>query len=703
MVRFALCAIATLLSLVSLPVAAQDLIGFDRSSFGNVVLSRNQAAGAGDITLELAIGDYNNESIRNYSADSIFARMGQSVGRLDILTDAGVFPCTAFIVDENHLLTNHHCVPGILDNESARATRIEAVQFVTGYVQQGVTQNTRTFQVLPVPVETSVDLDYSVLRVLGNPAADYGQLALAGGAPRDGDPFWVIGHPMGEAQRISREQCRANAPALSNRRLLHTCDTLPGNSGSPVIDAGLQQVIGLHHAGSKRDSVNFAIPMQDILAQSRILAAAGGVRPSPITSGGVPPVDSVTEASQCDMLYDEAKTWDACFAWQAYADKCGNHTYGGLARGYLAANCSATTPPVTSPVTQPVPDPTGPLRPWCTASRLNATEAAICENPYLAQLDADLTSAYNASSRDATAQGRWRTGTRDACGSNVACIARAVEARIAVLKTPAPVTGSRGLTLPAGQCYVTVASRTSVGEATAFIRSRVSGFDDVRMFEATNGYFAVTVATAYRSNADAQIALWKTQGRIPGDSYCSQGDRFVREIAWAEGGHGGGTSGGLLWVDNQRDGYLNLRRGPGTGHGIVQRMAPGTQLSQRAVNGNWVQVRLPDGVTGWAYRPFLTASAPRVTSCIGTVVNVGPRSTYNTARGNGFLAVRDAPSSRTGTLVSELYLGDRVSVIEQSGGWARLVCLSGACLSPYRGDSKVVGWSAAKFLSLSCP
>ncbi len=83
---------------------AQGLPGFDRSSFGKVVLSRTQSA-LGEINFEVSFGDYNNEFINIYSASSVFRRLGRSVGRLDILTDAGVFPCTAFLVSETHILT----------------------------------------------------------------------------------------------------------------------------------------------------------------------------------------------------------------------------------------------------------------------------------------------------------------------------------------------------------------------------------------------------------------------------------------------------------------------------------------------------------------------------------------------------------------------------------------------------------------------
>ncbi|WP_323769756.1 OmpA family protein [Antarctobacter sp.] len=264
--------IACLALIPAAPLGAQDLLGFDATQFGRTVLSRKQSFG--NPVPEVALGAYNNEPIATYSPKSVFARMGRAVGRLDILTDSGVFPCTAFIVAKATLLTNFHCVPGILDNPKTGATRIEAIQFVAGYTRQGVEAGTRRYFVSVEPVERNRELDYAVLRVIGDPSEDYGTLKLSTHAPDDGDPFWIIGHPMGEAQRISREKCRANAPALTNDRLLHTCDTLPGNSGSPVIDAALQAVVALHHAGSDRDSVNFAVPMGLILASSDILKAA---------------------------------------------------------------------------------------------------------------------------------------------------------------------------------------------------------------------------------------------------------------------------------------------------------------------------------------------------------------------------------------------------------------------------------------------
>ena len=325
------------LAVLSLAQSAQsqDLEGFDRASFGSVVLSRTQAVGA-DIQLESAVGLYNNEPIRNYGSDSVFAQIGKSVGRLDVLTDKGNFPCTAFIVSKKHILTNYHCSFGMLDNERVGATRIDAVQFVAGYTQTGIDEGTKKYTVIPTPVEFSAELDYAVLEVLGNPSQDYGKLKLVSLVPNDRAPFWVIGHPRGEGRRISREKCRASSPAISKTKLLHTCDTLPGNSGSPVIDAGLQVVVALHHAGISNDSVNAAILMSEILENSTVLAAY--MAPNDVPKAEPKPTKTV-EITACDALYSAAAEARACYAYDVYIESCSTHTLAPMARGYIKKFC----------------------------------------------------------------------------------------------------------------------------------------------------------------------------------------------------------------------------------------------------------------------------------------------------------------------------------------------------------------------------
>ena len=439
-------------ALVGAPAQAQqDIVGFDRDSFGSVVLNRTQSAIPG-IEFEAAFGDYNNDPISNYSETSIFAQMGRAVGRLDILTDSGTFPCTAFIVDDKHLLTNYHCVPGILENEAAKATTIEAVQFVAGYTKEGVAEGTRNYQVLATPVEANKTLDYAILKVIGNPSKDFGKLDLTAQAPNDGDPYWIIGHPQGEAQRISREECKANRPAVSNDRLLHTCDTLPGNSGSPVIDATLRMVVALHHAGSSNNSVNYAVPMGLILEQSNVLVASAGGSynptpnpdpiPDPKPDPKPDPETTDNSGGVCDALYAEAKAYNQCYAYKAYADQCASHTFIGFAKGYIADKCTIVQnpDPIPDPKPDPIPDNNYARPSWCYSGGLNTTESTICGDAYLASLDLQMDTAYaNAGAYKVSAEQRsWRLNQRDRCGSNTSCIASAYNTRLTYLSQPQP-------------------------------------------------------------------------------------------------------------------------------------------------------------------------------------------------------------------------------------------------------------------------
>lgn len=327
------------LILASTLTSAEKLPGFPRDQFGSIVL-KNEQNFSGDTNFELAIGDYKNEPIVNYSSDSIFAQLGKSVGRLDTLTDVQVFPCTAFIVSDKHIMTNYHCSVGLVDNPATGASRIDAMSFLIGYLRTGVEENGRKFTVIPTPVEASERLDYAIHEVIGNPSKEFGILKLSDRMPQQGDPFWIIGHPRGEAQRISREQCRASNPPISNRRLLHTCDTLPGNSGSPVIDATTRTVVALHHAGSSIDDVNFGILMKEILEETRTVVAS--------LETGTANDANVVPTSSCDVLYNAAQSAGQCFAYKAYLKECSNHVLAPIARSYTLEFCSATQPQITT-------------------------------------------------------------------------------------------------------------------------------------------------------------------------------------------------------------------------------------------------------------------------------------------------------------------------------------------------------------------
>lgn len=261
---------------------------------GQALAQEGPAAYWPDTEDEVQIDAYANEPINTYSPSADFRKLGRAVGKLNILTDAGNAPCTAWIASERYIVTNHHCVPGVLDHPKMNATRIVSVDFLAGFVTPGLDEEAESFAVNPEPVETDKELDYTVLEVQGNPSAKYGMLPITDAPVEAGMPFWIIGHPQGKSQHISREGCRADAATpLEGNRLRHTCDTLGGNSGSPIIDSSARQVIGLHNSGNKRVGINFGIPMSMILERSQVLKAAvpdaeGGAQPAPYTFSHFP-------------------------------------------------------------------------------------------------------------------------------------------------------------------------------------------------------------------------------------------------------------------------------------------------------------------------------------------------------------------------------------------------------------------------------
>ncbi|SMX36855.1 trypsin-like peptidase domain-containing protein [Maliponia aquimaris] len=265
---------------------AQDFPLAPLENFGKVVVTARQSAGA--ITFEQAFGgEFDAEPASFYPESSELRRLGRAVGRLDVAFSRGVGYCTAFLISDRYLMTNAHCLEG---------GQVQSINFITGYVETGIEEGTRTYNVGTAPVEISAsgDLDFAILQVFGNPAAEWGTLELAArdiDETRDaGMPLMVLGHPVfqvapvpvPQALYVSRKECRAtDSKPLAGKQMRHTCDTLNGNSGSPVFSDDTRQVIALHHAGSPREGINFAIPMTLIAQKSKVVAELLALAPAP--------------------------------------------------------------------------------------------------------------------------------------------------------------------------------------------------------------------------------------------------------------------------------------------------------------------------------------------------------------------------------------------------------------------------------------
>ena len=266
----------------------------DGSQYGNANLTLPQSS----VNLEAVLADNPNyELLSTYNEASRFQRLGRPVGRLDILLANGRMTfCTASVVSEDHVITNAHCLPGNHPSPPAQAS------LLMNYLEVDDPGSTVRYSVDITPVEENRELDYSILRVEGDPAAQFGKVALRFRDPSPGEALLVIHHPAGLPKHVTRGGCRARTPkALSGNNVLHLCDTLPGSSGAPVFSEENGHFVGLHFAGGTAPGAglsNFAKRSRLIIKGSRILEGtvveAAEVE-GPVTES--PPLAAVEESA----------------------------------------------------------------------------------------------------------------------------------------------------------------------------------------------------------------------------------------------------------------------------------------------------------------------------------------------------------------------------------------------------------------------
>jgi len=236
----------------------------------------------------------NNWAILNDERRSI-ERNIPSVGRIEY---AGALKSdwagTGFVVAPDVLMTNRHVVAEFKTEEAGGKWQLDPqLQVWVDFQHEvDVDEHQRVSVVELIGVHPFCDL--ALLRL--NPGGtDRGicppSLTLAGSPPSViaehlvytiGHPGWTA-DPMEEAhareifdgiigvKRLQPGRLRALTQAVYE--LTHTSSTLPGSSGSPVIDLERHLVLGLHWGGSFRRN-NYAIPLW-LLYDDPLLVAAG--------------------------------------------------------------------------------------------------------------------------------------------------------------------------------------------------------------------------------------------------------------------------------------------------------------------------------------------------------------------------------------------------------------------------------------------
>ncbi|WP_421905170.1 trypsin-like serine peptidase [Mameliella sp.] len=275
MIRSLLTALAATCLLAG-PAASQYENIFPTESFGNIVLplplwAQRDQGDHGEGYQPFGMSEV--DRVASYGKTSTLAQAGRPVGRLDVSTGTGVLSCTGFLVTADLLLTTASCAQGT-PRRTDKNTEVEAIRFTLGYLDETDPDSAEAFEVDTAPVEIDEALNYAVLRVTsGQPGERYGTLALDPTAPGEQQFLRLFGHPFGYSQHVARTDCWTATPALLDGNLRHTCDTLPGNQGSPLVGAFENRVIGLQLSGFSR-SIEHAIPIGRILESSSVLKPA---------------------------------------------------------------------------------------------------------------------------------------------------------------------------------------------------------------------------------------------------------------------------------------------------------------------------------------------------------------------------------------------------------------------------------------------
>lgn len=191
---------------------------------------------------------------------------------------------TGFLVGPGLLMTSRHVV---VDIDGIVGTRV-AFGWEYGHDRATVVEVVEP-EVAPPTVEDGLavefedlDLDVAIVRLGSTPAE--ATVVTLGSPPPEGSVIAAVGYPneagdenvsdaaarilLGGPDLVGRKRASPGLLRSATRsELLHDCSTMPGSSGSPVIDAATGAVIGLHR-GRVPDPIvprNLALPMPAIV------------------------------------------------------------------------------------------------------------------------------------------------------------------------------------------------------------------------------------------------------------------------------------------------------------------------------------------------------------------------------------------------------------------------------------------------------
>jgi V8-like Glu-specific endopeptidase len=146
---------------------------------------------------------------------------------------------SGFLVGPDVVLTNHHVVGSAADGAATE------LRFDFEEDEYGVMRDYSGFGVTSV-LAADAKLDFSLLEVAGCPGDTRPHLLPRKDPIRVGDRVSIIQHPGGRPKQVSLQHNLVEY--VGGDVVQYVTSTLPGSSGSPVLDDDWK-LVALHHAG----------------------------------------------------------------------------------------------------------------------------------------------------------------------------------------------------------------------------------------------------------------------------------------------------------------------------------------------------------------------------------------------------------------------------------------------------------------------
>lgn len=167
--------------------------------------------------------------------------------------------CTAFHLGDGLVATAGHCLAKLATQSPHRSCPERSITW--GLTEPGAATTTlpqsRCLEV--VATKHDQDHDYAFMIVDPPPPQKLNFNPQQAWAPQATAEFYVVGYPANHSLKESGP-CHLSVSEHRGEDITHDCDTLPGNSGSPIIAAASGDVIGIHNGGY--DETNYGTLLQ---------------------------------------------------------------------------------------------------------------------------------------------------------------------------------------------------------------------------------------------------------------------------------------------------------------------------------------------------------------------------------------------------------------------------------------------------------